>query len=68
MVIVKNMSEQKLRPWKNAPVKIPAIIRLEIDGIEEIISYPRYGSIAEKTEYIKLLQSLSLVSQSEDMI
>lgn len=62
------MTDIKLRPYKDAPIRIPGKLILEIDGKEDTINYPIYGTIAEKTEYINLLTSLSMISQSDDMI
>jgi len=58
----------KLKPFEHAAIDIPEKIILNINGIEDIISYPIYGTVSEKTDYIRLVHSLSMVNQDSSII
>jgi hypothetical protein len=60
------MSE--LKPYHDAAVKIPSQVTIDVSGTIDILPYPLYGTLEEKSCYIKLIQSLSLINMDESII
>jgi hypothetical protein len=58
----------ELKPFNSSWVKIPALLKIDFDGNIDEIPYPANGTIAEKLEYINLMNALQIGNICDESI